>query len=50
MKDKEAKRRFREQFRNAVKMIDRVKKKELPVKAYVMREKVPAWGYKKERE
>jgi|TARA_R100001594_G_scaffold70481_1_gene104832 hypothetical protein len=50
MKDKEAKRRFREEFRSAVKIIDFVKKKELPVRAYVMREKVPSWGYKKERE
>jgi hypothetical protein len=44
MKDKEAKRRFQAQFRNAVKIIDYVRKKQLPVKATVMRYKVPPWG------
>ncbi len=43
MKDKEEKRRFRREFRKAVRIIDHVRKKELPVKAYVMREKVPPW-------
>ena len=43
MKDKEEKRRFRKEFRKAVKIIDAVRKKDLPVKAYVMREKVPSW-------
>ncbi len=43
MKDKEEKRQFRKEFRKAVKIIDTVRKKDLPVKAYVMREKVPSW-------
>ena len=50
MKKKAKEREFRKQVRNAIKIIDFVRKKEKPVKAGVMPVTVPAWGKIEERE
>jgi|TARA_R110002110_G_scaffold341930_1_gene552110 hypothetical protein len=44
MKNRKKEKEFRKQVRIAVEMINFVKKKELPVKASVSYETVPAWG------
>jgi len=47
MKNRQKEKEFRKQVRRAVEMINFVKKKELPVKAAVISETVPAWGRKR---
>jgi hypothetical protein len=47
MKNRQEEKEFRKQVRRAVEMINFVKKKELPVKAAVISETVPAWGRKR---
>ena len=44
MKNRKEEKEFKKQVRRAVEMINFVKKKELPVKASVQYETVPAWG------
>ena len=44
MKNRQEEKEFRNQVRRAVEMINYVKKKDLPVKASVSYESVPAWG------
>jgi|TARA_R100001443_G_scaffold112133_1_gene125440 hypothetical protein len=48
MKNRKEEKEFRKQMRRAVEMINFVKKKELPIKASVSYETVPAWGKTKE--
>jgi len=47
MKNRLKEKEFKKQVRRAVEMINFVKKKELPVKASVSYETVPAWGRKR---
>tara|TARA_R110000824_G_scaffold202744_1_gene386940 strand:- start:398 stop:553 length:156 start_codon:yes stop_codon:yes gene_type:complete len=47
MKNRKEEKEFRKQVRRAVEMINFVKKKELPIKASVISETVPAWGKKR---
>ena len=44
MKNRKEEKEFRKQMRRAVDIINYVKKKDLPVKASVSYESVPAWG------
>ena len=44
MKNRQEEKELRKQVRRAVEMINYVKKKDLPVKASVSYESVPAWG------
>jgi hypothetical protein len=50
MKNREKEKEFKEQVRNAIKIIDFVRKKEMPIRAAVIPETVPGWGKIKERE
>tara|TARA_R100000742_G_C4242604_1_gene62042 strand:+ start:383 stop:532 length:150 start_codon:yes stop_codon:yes gene_type:complete len=44
MKNRQKEKEFRKQVRKAVEMINFVKKKERPIVANIISERVPAWG------